>query len=75
MCRSGLRQRDRINGDRRPAVHIFHQHHFWTIYNQNSTGLTIWAEKHTDQVASETTAKITGAIFPMQEVTDAQVGE
>lgn len=43
---------------------------FWTIYNQNSTGLTIWAEKHTDRVASETTAKITGAIFPMQEVTD-----
>lgn len=43
---------------------------FWTIYNQNSTGLTLWAEKHTDRVASETTAKITGAIFPMQEVTD-----
>lgn len=43
---------------------------FWTIYNQNSTGLTIWAEKHTDRVASETTAKIAGAIFPMQEVSD-----
>lgn len=43
---------------------------FWTIYNQNSTGLTIWAEKHTDRVASETTAKLTGSIFPLQEVTD-----
>ena len=43
---------------------------FWTIYNQNSTGLTIWAEKHTDRKASETTAKIAGSIFPMQQVTD-----
>lgn len=43
---------------------------FWTIYNQNSTGLTLWAEKHTDRVASETTAKITGSLFPLQEVTD-----
>ena len=43
---------------------------FWTIYNQNSTGLTVWAEKHTDRAASETTAKIAGSIFPMQQVTD-----
>jgi len=43
---------------------------FWTIYNQNATGLTLWAEKHTDRVASETTAKITGALFPLQTVTD-----
>jgi len=43
---------------------------FWTIYNQNATGLTLWAEKHTDREASETTAKITGALFPMQLVTD-----
>jgi len=43
---------------------------FWTIYNQNSTGLTIWAEKHTDRVASETTAKLTSSIFPLQQVTD-----
>ena len=43
---------------------------FWAIYNQNSTGLTLWAEKHTDRVASPTTAKITGAIFPLQKVTD-----
>jgi len=44
---------------------------FWTIYNQNATGLTLWAEKHTDRVASPTTAKIAGAIFPMQTVTDS----
>lgn len=43
---------------------------FWTIYNQNSTGLTIWAEKYTDRVASPTTEKIAGAIFPMQKVSD-----
>ncbi len=43
---------------------------FWTIYNQNSTGLTIWAEKHTDRTASETTARITGNIFPLQQVSD-----
>ncbi|MFT3909097.1 MAG: peptide MFS transporter [Ferruginibacter sp.] len=43
---------------------------FWTIYNQNSTGLTLWAEKHTDRVASQTTADITGKIFPLQQVTD-----
>jgi proton-dependent oligopeptide transporter, POT family len=43
---------------------------FWAIYNQNSTGLTLWAEKHTDRVASPTTAKITGKLYPLQEVTD-----
>ncbi|HEY6505810.1 MAG TPA: peptide MFS transporter [Chitinophagaceae bacterium] len=43
---------------------------FWTIYNQNATGLTLWADKHTDRAASPTTAKITGAIFPLQEVND-----
>ncbi|MEN9570704.1 MAG: hypothetical protein RL172_1935 [Bacteroidota bacterium] len=43
---------------------------FWTIYNQNATGLTLWAEKHTDRVASETTAGITSKIFPLQQVSD-----
>jgi POT family proton-dependent oligopeptide transporter len=43
---------------------------FWTIYNQNATGLTLWAEKHTDRVASPTTAKITAKLYPLQEVTD-----
>src|SRR4029077_3626810 len=43
---------------------------FWTIYNQNATGLTLWAEKHTDRAASPITAKITGKIYPLQEVTD-----
>jgi proton-dependent oligopeptide transporter, POT family len=44
---------------------------FWTIYNQNSTGLTLWAEKHTDRTASATTAEITSKVFPMQEASDA----
>ena len=44
---------------------------FWTIYNQNATGLTLWAEKHTDRKASQTTAAITGKLFPMQEVSDS----
>jgi len=44
---------------------------FWTIYNQNATGLTLWAEKHTDRVASPTTASITGKLFPLQEVSDS----
>ncbi|MFZ9386986.1 MAG: peptide MFS transporter [Chitinophagaceae bacterium] len=44
---------------------------FWTIYNQNATGLTIWAEKHTDREASATTEKITSALFPMQKVSDS----
>lgn len=43
---------------------------FWTIYNQNSTGLTIWAERHTDRTASVTTGKLTGTLFPLQQVTD-----
>ena len=43
---------------------------FWTIYNQNSTGLTIWAERHTDRTLSATTTKLAGAIIPMQTVTD-----
>ncbi len=43
---------------------------FWTIYNQNSTGLTIWAEKHTNRTVSETTAKMIGNVFPLQRVTD-----
>jgi POT family proton-dependent oligopeptide transporter len=43
---------------------------FWAIYNQNATGLTLWADKHTDRVASPTTAKLTGSLFPLQTVTD-----
>jgi proton-dependent oligopeptide transporter, POT family len=43
---------------------------FWTIYNQNATGLTLWAEKHTDREASPTTASTTGVLFPLQQVND-----
>ena len=43
---------------------------FWAIYNQNATGLTLWAEKHTDREASPSTASITARLFPLQEVND-----
>ncbi|HET9826727.1 MAG TPA: MFS transporter, partial [Chitinophagaceae bacterium] len=43
---------------------------FWTIYNQNATGLTLWAEKHTDRAASATTSKLTSKLYPLQQVTD-----
>lgn len=44
---------------------------FWTIYNQNSTGLTLWAEKHTDRSVSENTEKIAGKIGFLQTVSDS----
>lgn len=43
---------------------------FWTIYNQNSTGLTIWAEKHTDRTVSPTSEKIASSLGFLQKVTD-----
>lgn len=43
---------------------------FWTIYNQNSTGLTLWAEKHTDRSVSPTTERIAGSIGFLQTVSD-----
>jgi POT family proton-dependent oligopeptide transporter len=43
---------------------------FWTIYNQNSTGLTLWAEKHTDRTVSPLTQKIAGALGFLQTVND-----
>jgi proton-dependent oligopeptide transporter, POT family len=43
---------------------------FWTIYNQNSTGLTLWAQKHTDRTVSETTAKLVGRGQMLQKVSD-----
>ena len=44
---------------------------FWTIYNQNSTGLTLWAEKHTDRTVTPTTEKIAGAFGWLQTVNDS----
>jgi POT family proton-dependent oligopeptide transporter len=44
---------------------------FWTIYNQNATGLTLWAEKHTDRTVSPTTQKIAGALGFLQTVSDS----
>jgi proton-dependent oligopeptide transporter, POT family len=43
---------------------------FWTIYNQNSTGLTLWAQKHTDRTLSPGTEKIASFFVPMQQVSD-----
>lgn len=43
---------------------------FWTIYNQNSTGLTLWAQKHTDRTVSPTTEKIAGSLGFLQVVSD-----
>ena len=44
---------------------------FWTIYNQNSTGLTLWAQKHTDRTVSPTAEKIAGSLGFMQTVSDS----
>jgi POT family proton-dependent oligopeptide transporter len=44
---------------------------FWTIYNQNSTGLTLWAERHTDRTVSPTTEKIAGTLGFLQTVSDS----
>jgi POT family proton-dependent oligopeptide transporter len=44
---------------------------FWAIYNQNSTGLTLWAKKHTDRAASPITQKMTSWILPLEEVSDS----
>ena len=41
---------------------------FWTIYNQNSTGLTLWAQKHTDRTVSPTAEKVAGSLGFMQTV-------
>ncbi len=44
---------------------------FWTIYNQNSTGLTLWAQKHTDRTVSPTTEKIAGTLGFLQTASDS----
>lgn len=43
---------------------------FWVIYNQNSTGLTLWAQKHTDRTVSPTSEKIAGTLGFLQTVSD-----
>jgi POT family proton-dependent oligopeptide transporter len=43
---------------------------FWTIYNQNATGLTLWAEKHTDRSVSSFTEKVAGKLGFLQTVND-----
>ncbi len=43
---------------------------FWTIYNQNSTGLTLWAQVHTDRTVSPTAKKVAGSLGFLQIVSD-----
>jgi proton-dependent oligopeptide transporter, POT family len=41
---------------------------FWTIYNQNSTGLTIWAESHTERSIPEFMEKPASAVNALQNL-------
>ena len=42
---------------------------FWTIYNQNSTGLTIWAESHTDRSIPQFMEQPADAVYTLQNLT------
>jgi len=42
---------------------------FWVIYNQNSTGLTIWADQYTDRSMSESVEKVAKPMGMLQTVT------
>jgi POT family proton-dependent oligopeptide transporter len=44
---------------------------FWTIYNQNSTGLTIWAESHTDRSIPQFMEKPADAVYMLQNLSTA----
>ncbi|HEV7782453.1 MAG TPA: peptide MFS transporter [Chitinophagaceae bacterium] len=39
---------------------------FWTIYNQNSTGLTIWAESHTERSIPKFMESPADAVYTLQ---------
>jgi proton-dependent oligopeptide transporter, POT family len=41
---------------------------FWTIYNQNSTGLTIWAESHTDRSIPKFMEAPSDAVYALQSL-------
>jgi proton-dependent oligopeptide transporter, POT family len=43
---------------------------FWTIYNQNSTGLTIWAESHTERSIPKFMEKPADAVYTLQTLSD-----
>lgn len=44
---------------------------FWVIYNQNTTGLTIWADQYTDRAMPAAADKIAGSFGALQSVTTA----
>ncbi len=41
---------------------------FWTIYNQNATGLTIWAETYTDRQITSSLENVAGDLDMLQSV-------
>ncbi len=41
---------------------------FWTIYNQNATGLTVWAETYTDRQITPSLENLAGEIDMLQSV-------
>ena len=41
---------------------------FWTIYNQNSTGLTIWAESHTDRSIPQFMEDPANGVYALQNL-------
>jgi proton-dependent oligopeptide transporter, POT family len=46
---------------------------FWTIYNQNSTGLTIWAETHTDREIPKALEKPADYFYMVQPASTASM--
>jgi proton-dependent oligopeptide transporter, POT family len=44
---------------------------FWTIYNQNSTGLTIWAESHTDRSIPKFMEGPADGVYTLQTLSDS----
>ncbi len=44
---------------------------FWTIYNQNSTGLTIWAESHTERSIPQFMEGPADAVYTLQTLKTA----
>lgn len=44
---------------------------FWTIYNQNSTGLTIWAESHTNRAIPSSIEGAASSVDMLQTATTA----
>ena len=46
---------------------------FWTIYNQNATGLTVWAEEYTDRTVSPQNQKWLNETGILQTISDTPI--